>query len=150
MVSRSRQSSIDRRSDQTVHERNHELQQYPRSDPEHTVLRKMIANRDLEWLVALEIPEGDEKSSVYLHHFDLQACKTVSSVEYVTLNSNLRLKKAETVMLKQWHSRPTKKLSSLLALPKLEEAKLDSWLHIASETSSKKLLWYPPMRAPTR
>lgn len=54
---------------------------------ENTVLRKMVASSELDWLVALEIPEGDEKNSVYLHHFDLQGCQSVSSVEYLKLNS---------------------------------------------------------------
>lgn len=49
----------------------------------------MIASRDLDWMIALEIPEGDEKNSVFLHHFDLQSCRTVASTEYVSLNSSI-------------------------------------------------------------
>ena len=42
----------------------------------------------------MEIPEGDEKNSVFLHHFDLQSCSTISTVEYVKLNPSSLLSPA--------------------------------------------------------
>ena len=54
---------------------------------ENTVIRKLVNSKDLTWFVTLEIPEGDEKSNVFLHHYDLKYNKSVSQVEYITLNS---------------------------------------------------------------
>lgn len=55
--------------------------------PDKTVIRKLIASKDLDWFVCLQIPENDEKSNVYLNHFDIKANKQVCCVEYLTLNS---------------------------------------------------------------
>lgn len=52
-----------------------------------TVIRKLVASKDLDWFVCLQIPENDEKSNVYLNHFDVKANKQVSCVEYLSLNS---------------------------------------------------------------
>jgi hypothetical protein len=57
------------------------------SHPDKTVIRKLVASKDLDWFVCLQIPENDEKSNVYLNHFDVKGNKQVSCVEYLTLNS---------------------------------------------------------------
>lgn len=55
------------------------------------MIRKLVASKDLDWFVCLQIPENDEKSNVYLNHFDIRANKQVCCVEYLTLNSKLAM-----------------------------------------------------------
>lgn len=59
------------------------------AESENTVMRKLLCSSEMDWLVALEIPENDEKNTVFLHHYDLHSGTSISSVEYLKLNSKV-------------------------------------------------------------
>lgn len=59
-------------------------------DKDRIVLRKLVAPANLDWFIALEIDESTEKSAVFLHRFDIRAEKTLSCVDYLSLNSRLK------------------------------------------------------------
>lgn len=54
---------------------------------DYTVIRKMVGLMDLQQMVSLEISEKDENNNVMLNNYSIEEERSLSTVEYSTLNS---------------------------------------------------------------
>ena len=49
----------------------------------------MVGSNNLDWFLTLELSEGGDKSSVFIHHYDVKNSRSVACVDYLSLNGKL-------------------------------------------------------------